>query len=88
MPSQHRDNLGGGALHLVTLVEHILAVLPDAAPPASVIEDLERRVGGAFQQVAHAVPAGVGERQVRCGMRGNVDRCVIGLRCGVGGVDR
>lgn len=42
----------------VALVEDLLAVLADASPPAGVVVDLEGRVGGALQQVAHAIPVG------------------------------
>lgn len=43
------------ALDMVAFAEHDLAVLPNATSPAGIVEDLEGGVGGALQQVTHAV---------------------------------
>lgn len=56
----------GAALEVVVaFAEHLRAALPDAAPPAGVVEDLEGSVGVALKRVAHSVSVWGAETGVR-----------------------
>lgn len=49
---------GVEGLDVIAVAEDLPAVLSDAAAASGVVVDLEGRVGGALQQVAHSISAG------------------------------
>lgn len=51
-------------LDVIAVAKDLPAVLSDAAAASGVVVDLEGRVGGALQQVAHSISVGGGVREM------------------------